>query len=125
VNPFRREDLGPWFDRPDEWDGIIVHKPDRLTRSLLDFASLIIWCEDHGKTIISVSESIDLGTSAGRLMAKIIVLFAEFERERIGERVREMHQTVKHNGQFVGVSLRTVTWWVRTSTWCPIPRQRP
>ena len=90
VNPWRR-DLAPWLsdNPPQPWDTLIVHKLDRLTRSLLDFQNLVIWLREHGKSLVSVSESIDLSTPAGRMIANVLVMFAEFERERIGERRRE------------------------------------
>lgn len=53
VSPFARPNLGPWITEPAkvaQWDGIIVAKIDRLTRSLYDFADLVRWCNAHGKT---------------------------------------------------------------------------
>ncbi len=44
---------------------LVVPKRDRLTRSLLDFQKMLIWCREHGKTIISVSEGIDFEAPAG------------------------------------------------------------
>ena len=89
LSPFDRPGLGPWLTDADligQWDTLVVSKLDRLSRSLVDFAMLIKWAEKHGKNIVSKAESIDLTMLACRLMAKIIILFAEFERERISER---------------------------------------
>jgi site-specific DNA recombinase len=105
VSPFKRDNLGPWLTDPAliaKYDVIVVAKLDRLSRSLIDFANLLTWAQDHGKTIASVAESLDFGSAAGRLLASILALFAQFERERIGERVAEMHQTVKRSGKFGG-----------------------
>src|SRR4249920_1161827 len=66
VSPFLREGLGPWLTDPKlmaKWDGLIVAKVDRLTRSLSDFDDLVSWCDRNGKTLISVSEQLDLSTS--------------------------------------------------------------
>lgn len=93
VSPFEREGIGAWLtdDRAGDWDGLIVAKLDRLTRSLFDFQSLMRWCQAHGKTIISVSEGLDFGTPVGKLIANVLIMFAEFERERMGERRSEAH----------------------------------
>jgi DNA invertase Pin-like site-specific DNA recombinase len=92
VDPFKRDGLGPWLTDPSkiaQWDGLMVAKLDRLSRSLLDFAILLKWCESHGKTIISVSEGIDFSTAMGRMFAQILIMFAEFERARMSERRAE------------------------------------
>lgn len=89
LSPFEREGLGPWLSDPEklaQWDTLAVAKLDRLTRSLLHFAGLIQWAEANGKNIVSRAESIDLSTPAGRMVAQILILFAEFERARMAER---------------------------------------
>ncbi len=104
VSPFERADLGPWLTDPDkiaQWDTLIVTKLDRLSRSLIDFAGLLKWCQEHGKIIVSVSESLDFGTAAGRLMAQILMMFAEFERERMSQRAAVK---IRSNGHYGGGS---------------------
>ena len=98
-------DLAPWLEDPDKiklWDTLIVAKLDRLTRSLLDFQKLLEWCAANNKTIISVSEGFDLSTPVGKLIANILVMFAEFERERMGERRSERAQADKARGWWGG-----------------------
>lgn len=102
VSVFDRPELGAVFKHPDDWDGIIVSKLDRLSRSLLDFATLLQWCSEHGKTIISVAEKLDFSTSAGRMFANILISFAQFERERISERIKDSVKTRKRNGYYFG-----------------------
>lgn len=67
-----------------------------------DFASLLRWCQDNGKVIVSVSESLDFGTAAGRLMAQILMMFAEFERERMSERRADAAVKIRSNGHWGG-----------------------
>lgn len=101
LSPFEREGLGPWLTEPSllaQWDTLAVAKLDRLTRSLLHFAGLIQWAEDNGKNIVSKAESIDLSTPAGRMLAQIIVLFAEFERARMAERSRQSKKYRREHG---------------------------
>ena len=105
VDPFARAELGPWLTDPDkiaQWDGLIIAKLDRLTRSLLDFQRILTWCQQNGKTIISVSEGFDLGTPTGRLLANILCMFAQFERERIGERRGEAQAKFRQTARWGG-----------------------
>jgi site-specific DNA recombinase len=67
---------------------VLVFKLDRLTRSVADLVSLIDLFKTYGCAFNSLTESIDTSTASGRMFLKIIGIFAEFERENIGERVR-------------------------------------
>jgi DNA invertase Pin-like site-specific DNA recombinase len=103
VSPFDRPELGPWLNgRSGEWDAIVVHKLDRLTRSLAHLVELLEWCQARGKTIISVSESLDFSTPHGRMFAHLLGVFAQFERERIGERVADSRKKTRANGWWAG-----------------------
>ena len=105
ISPFDREDLGPWLTDPAkiaQWDVLIVPKLDRLTRSLFDFADFVKWADVHGKLLISVSEGIDLSTPAGRMIANVLIAFAQFERERTGERRAEAAEKLRALGRWNG-----------------------
>lgn len=105
ISPFLRPSLGPWLTDPEkisQWDGLLVPKVDRLTRSLSDFDEIVKWCDSHGKTLISVSESLDLNTSTGRMFANLLGLFAEFERERMSERRKDAAVKIRANGWWAG-----------------------
>jgi DNA invertase Pin-like site-specific DNA recombinase len=105
ISPFLRESLGPWLTDPkkvSQWDGLIVPKLDRLTRSLSDFDELVGWLDKNGKTLISISESLDFSTSAGRMFANILASFAQFERERMSERRTEAAVKIRDNGWWAG-----------------------
>jgi site-specific DNA recombinase len=67
---------------------VLVFKLDRLTRSVADLVYLIDLFKKHDCDFNSLTESIDTSTASGRMFIKIIGIFAEFERENIGERVR-------------------------------------
>jgi DNA invertase Pin-like site-specific DNA recombinase len=105
ISPFAREGLGPWLTDPEkinQWDTLIIPKLDRLTRSLKHFDEIVEWCDRNGKTLVSVSEALDLSTSTGRMFANILAMFAQFERERIGERRREAGVKMRENGWWQG-----------------------
>ena len=70
----------------DQVDVIVVYKIDRLSRSLMDFAKLVEVMDAHGVTFVSVTQSFNTTTSMGRLTLNILLSFAQFEREVIGER---------------------------------------
>ena len=70
-------------------DVVVVYKIDRLSRSLMDFAKLVEVFERRGVTFVSVTQSFNTTTSMGRLTLNILLSFAQFEREVIGERIRD------------------------------------
>lgn len=72
-----------------EAGGIIVSKLDRLSRSLLDFAFLMAKAQKEGWNIIALDLGVDLRTPAGQMMAGILAVFAEFERNVIAQRTRD------------------------------------
>jgi site-specific DNA recombinase len=70
-------------------DTVVVYKVDRLTRSLMDFAKIVELFDRHGVTFVAITQQFNTTTSMGRLTLNILLSFAQFEREVIGERVRD------------------------------------
>ena len=68
---------------------VVVYKIDRLTRSLADFAKLVEVFDQYGVSFVSVTQSFNTTTSMGRLTLNVLLSFAQFEREVIGERIRD------------------------------------
>jgi site-specific DNA recombinase len=83
-------------------DIALVYKVDRLTRSLADFAKLIELFDAHGVSFVSVTQSFNTSSSMGRLTLNVLLSFAQFERELIGERVRDKIAASKRKGLWVG-----------------------
>jgi len=83
-------------------DAVIVHKLDRLTRSVRDLADLLDLFDRAGVALVSVTESLDTSTAAGRLVLNIMVSVGQWEREVIGERTRDALQSKKARGERVG-----------------------
>ena len=83
-------------------DIIVVYKVDRLTRSLADFAKLVELFDAHGVSFVSVTQSFNTTSSMGRLTLNVLLSFAQFEREVIGERVRDKISASKQKGLWVG-----------------------
>ena len=83
-------------------DIVVVYKVDRLTRSLADFAKLIELFETHRVSFVSITQSFNTSSSMGRLTLNVLLSFAQFERELIGERVRDKIAASKRKGLWVG-----------------------
>jgi DNA invertase Pin-like site-specific DNA recombinase len=88
--------------RAGKIDVIVVYKVDRLTRSLADFAKLVELFDGHGVSFVSVTQSFNTTSSMGRLTLNVLLSFAQFEREVIGERVRDKIAASKRKGIWVG-----------------------
>src|ERR1700678_223101 len=86
-------------------DIIVVYKVDRLTRSLADFAKLVELFDQHDVSFVSVTQSFNTTSSMGRLTLNVLLSFAQFEREVIGERVRDKIAASKAKGIWVGGSI--------------------
>lgn len=86
----------------DRVDTVVVYKVDRLTRSLTDFARLVELFDKYGVSFVSVTQSFNTTTSMGRLTLNVLLSFAQFEREVIGERVRDKIAASKAKGLFMG-----------------------
>jgi DNA invertase Pin-like site-specific DNA recombinase len=81
----------PVFDRivqrigAGQTDGVIVAKLDRFARTLVGALSTLEEFERHGAVLISVAENLDLSTPMGKAFLRILLVFAELERDRISE----------------------------------------
>ena len=83
-------------------DVVVLYKIDRLSRSLMDFAKLVETMEAHGVTFVSVTQSFSTTTSMGRLTLNVLLSFAQYEREIIGERIRDKVAASKARGMWMG-----------------------
>jgi len=88
--------------RARQVDIVVVYKVDRLTRSLADFAKLVEEFDEHDVSFVSVTQSFNTTSSMGRLTLNVLLSFAQFEREVIGERVRDKIAASKRKGIWVG-----------------------
>ena len=88
--------------RAKKIDIIVVYKVDRLTRSLADFAKLVELFDANDVSFVSVTQSFNTTSSMGRLTLNVLLSFAQFEREVIGERVRDKIAASKRRGIWVG-----------------------
>jgi DNA invertase Pin-like site-specific DNA recombinase len=82
-------------------EAVIVAKLDRLTRSVKELGHLLERFERRGVALVSVAESLDMGSAAGRLVITIMTAVSQWEREAIGERTRDVMRHKKTNGERV------------------------
>lgn len=83
-------------------DLLICAKVDRLSRSLVDFASLVEESQKRGWSIVTLDLGLDLSTAQGEFVASILAAFARMERRLIADRTRDAMQAAKANGQRFG-----------------------
>jgi DNA invertase Pin-like site-specific DNA recombinase len=88
--------------RRREIDVVLVWRLDRWGRSVADLLATLQELEHLGVGFVSLTEALDLTTPAGRAMAGLLAVFAEFEREILRERVRAGLAHARHNGQRLG-----------------------
>jgi DNA invertase Pin-like site-specific DNA recombinase len=88
--------------RRRKFDAVIVFKLDRLGRSLRHLVLLMEELQQLGVALVSLGEGLDLSTPAGRLQACLLAAVAQFERERIRERVVSGLQRAKAQGKALG-----------------------
>lgn len=83
-------------------DCVIILKLDRLTRSVKDLGAVVELFEKTGAALISVQDSINTATAAGRLVLNVLGSVAQWEREAVGERTKAALSVKKSAGQRVG-----------------------
>ena len=83
-------------------DVVVVYKIDRLSRALMDFSRLVETFDAHDVTFVSVTQAFNTTTSMGRLTLNILLSFAQFEREVIGERIRDKFAASRARGMWMG-----------------------
>ena len=88
--------------RRREIDVVLVWRLDRWGRSVADLVSTMEELEHLGVGFVSLTEALDLTTPTGRAMAGLLAVFAEFERDILGERVRAGLANARLNGKRLG-----------------------
>ena len=88
--------------RRREIDVVLVWRLDRWGRSVADLVSTLQELQHLGVGFVSLTEALDLTTPAGRAMAGLLAVFAEFEREILRERVRAGLDHARQQGKRLG-----------------------
>ena len=83
-------------------DGLLITKLDRLTRSVRDLGDLVDEYFASTFSLLSVADSIDTRTAAGRLVLNVLTSVAQWEREAGGERTRDALAHLRSRGVRLG-----------------------
>ena len=86
-------------------DVVVVYKVDRRTRALADFARMVELFDNQSVSFVAVTQQFNTTTSMGRLTLNVLLSFAQFEREVIGERIRDKVAASKRKGIWMGGTL--------------------
>lgn len=114
---FRDSATGKTMDRPGwnqlevarrqrEVSTIVVWRLDRLGRTASGLTKLFEELGHEGVNLISLRDSLDLSTPAGRLMANVLASVAQYETEVRADRVRSGIEKAKANGKSWGGSAK-------------------
>jgi len=93
--------------RAGDVDLVLVKKVDRLSRSLVDFERTHAILEKHRVDLVSLQESFDSTTAVGRAVLRVVLTFAQLEREQVSERTRDVMAHLARQGRYTG---RYVPW---------------
>ena len=88
--------------RRREIDVILVWRLDRWGRSVTDLLTSLQELQYLGVGFVSLTEALDLTTPAGRAMAGLLAIFAEFEKDILRERTRAGLAHARENGKRLG-----------------------
>ena len=80
---------------------VVVYALDRLTRNLADLQGILDLCERRGVKLVSVSESLDTSSAAGRMVVNLLGVVAQWQREYIGERTAAALSHKRRQGERV------------------------
>lgn len=81
---------------------IIVYRLDRISRSLSDFVGILNTLKEKNVKFVSSQESFDTSSPYGEMIVKILMIFAEFERQSIIERVTQAYAHRSEMGFYMG-----------------------
>ncbi len=109
---------------------VVTYKLDRISRSLSDFVGILAQFQAHYVEFVSSQECFDTASLYGDLILKILMVFAEFERTSIINRVRDAYAKRTDMGLYMGgrrpygfCLQDTVEGGIPTKAYVPIPEE--
>lgn len=97
-----RPKLNALLETIEEGDTVYVESLSRLGRNSADLLNWLRIFTDKGVKLVSLKESLDLSSATGKMMAQMISVLAEFERNCLTERVREGLAAARARGRIGG-----------------------
>jgi site-specific DNA recombinase len=103
LSPFDTPQFGDWLkNRYPEFDGVVAWKLDRLARNMFGLNDLFQWAKTNSKTVVSITESMDLSTTVGVMVAQILAGVAQMELEAIQARQSGSQAHLRQVGRWPG-----------------------
>ena len=116
--------------RRGEVSRVICYKLDRISRSILDFATMMAEFQEYGVEFVSCTEKFDTSSPMGRAMLNICIVFAQLERETIQMRVYDAYVSRSRKGFYMGGRIpygyKKEPYYIdgkKTSHYVPIPEE--
>lgn len=81
---------------------LVVYSLSRLARSTKDAILIAERLDKAGADLVSLSESLDTTTAAGKMMFRIFAVLAEFERDLVSERTKAAKAHLREQGRYLG-----------------------
>lgn len=97
-----RQALKQAMDTARKGDIFVIYKLDRLARSTKDLLEITEELTQRGVQFVSINDSLDTTTAAGKAMFGMLAVFAEFERNIIRERTEAGLQAARRRGRTGG-----------------------
>lgn len=97
-----RPELNKLLDRMTEGDTVVIESLSRLGRSTKDLIALVELFSQRGVHLVSLKESIDTSTPAGKLLFTLMSAITQFERDVIAERTQEGLYAARARGRVGG-----------------------
>ena len=98
----KRPELAKALDALTAGAALVVWRFDRLGRSLPDLLQIVERIEQEGAHLVSLTEQIDTGSSAGRMVFHVMAALAQFERDLIRERTKAGLEAARAEGRIGG-----------------------
>ena len=97
-----RPELNKMIERMSPGDTVVIESLSRMGRSTKDLIELMELFNSRGISLVSLKESIDTGTSTGKLLFTLMSALAQFERDLISERTVEGLHAAMSRGRMGG-----------------------
>ena len=108
VAAMQREGFVKLLDRMEEGDTLVVTKLDRIGRDSIDVQQTVKLFTDRGiRLVVLQLGNLDLTSSAGALMVKVLAAVADFERDLIVERTQAGQARARAEGKHMGRPSKT------------------
>lgn len=83
-------------------DALVVYSLTRLARSTRDTLNILAHLEQRGVDLVSLSERLDGSSAAGKMMARMLAVMAEFESDQISERTKLAMRHLRNQWRYTG-----------------------